>query len=492
MERKPKLRNYISYGVGDFLGGGSLAVIGMFFLIYMSTVVGMNPFYAGLIYAIGRIWDGFSDPIMGFITDRTRSRFGRRRLFFLLAFFPVGLFFMLIWFPVNIESQLFLFLWYTFVFLGFNTTYTVLMVPYTALNAEISLDLKVRAVFSGFKQYSSGFSAAVCSISAPMILDHFSHDLQTGYMIMGIAYGLLFSLPWIAVFFGTWEVPRKLEEVQEQSFRDIIKNFYSVFKNRSFRTHLGMYIFGFAGMDMVMNLLLFFATYYMMMSYAIYTNMMIAFVIAQAISMPIYIKIGNVYGQGRAYLTGAVIWIIGLGIAATFTPESSLYYVYLGTAVIGSGMCGVTVMPWVILPNVTDVDEMITTHKRAGTYSGMMTLLRKIVSALTMLFVGAMLNLIGFDGALDVQGADTQTGLRYLFFIMPAIVVFIGLIFSLNFKINTHKHQLLMKEIQRLESGGSKEDVDEETCFVCEELSGIKYEDLYKPLLNSSEKDKKV
>ncbi len=482
MERKPKLQNFISYGVGDFLGGGSLAVIGMYFLLYMSTVVGMNPFYAGLIFAIGRIWDGFSDPLMGFITDRTRSRFGRRRIYFLFGFFPAGIFFALIWFPINIESQLFLFLWYTFVFLGFNTFYTILMVPYTALNAEISLDLKVRAIFSGFKQYSSGFSAAVCAISAPIILNHFSDDLQTGYMIMGIAYGLLFSLPWIAVFFGTWEVPRKLEEVTHQSFKIIIKNFYSVFRNRSFRTHLGMYIFGFAGMDAVMNLLIFFVTFYMMMSYDIYTNMMIAYVVAQAISMPLYLKIGNVYGQGKAYLIGAVIWLIGLTIAFTFTPESALMYIYLGTAIIGCGMCGVTVMPWVILPNVTDVDEIITTHKRAGTYSGMMTLLRKIVSALTILFVASLLNFIGFDGDLDIQSPDTRTGLRYLLFILPSVVIIIGIIFSLFFKITTHKHNLLIKEILRLESGGSKADVDAETCFVCEELSGIKYEDLYKPL----------
>lgn len=482
MERQPKLRNYLSYGVGDFLGGGSLAVIGMYFLIFMSTVVGINPFYAGLIYAIGRIWDGFSDPLMGYISDRTRSRFGRRRLFFLIGFFPVAIFFMLIWFPINIDSQVFLFLWYTFVFLGFNTTYTVLMVPYTALNAEISLDLRVRAIFSGFKQYCSGFSAAICSVSAPMILDHFSDNLETGYMIMGIAYGLLFSLPWIAVFFGTWEVPRKMEEVRSQPFSEIIKNFYSVFRNRSFRTHLGMYIFGFAGMDAVMNLLLFFVTYYMGMSYAIYTNMMIAYIIAQAISMPLYIKIGNMFGQGKAYLVGAIIWIIGLAVAFTFTPDSSLYYIYFGTAILGCGMCGVTVMPWVILPNVTDVDELITTHKRAGTYSGMMTLLRKIVSALTMVMVGGLLNLIGFDGELGVQSPETQTGLRYLFFILPSSVIFIGLIFSLFFKINTRKHQLMMKEIKRLEDGGSKDDVDTETCEICEELSGIKYEDLYRPL----------
>ncbi len=481
MERKPKMRNYISYGVGDFLGGGSLIVIGTFFLFFMTTVVGMNPLYAGLIIFIGKIWDGFSDPIMGYISDRTRSRFGRRRLYFLIGFIPVGFFFALIWFPINIDSQLFLFLWYLFVFIGFSTFYTVLMVPYTALNAELSLNLRTRSVFSGFKQFSSGFSAAICSVGAQPILDSFPDDQKMGYMIMGIAYALLFSLPWIAVYFGTWELPRKMEEVQRQTLKEILLNFISVFKNKSFRTHLGMYVFGFAGMDTVMALLLFLLTFYLGMEH-MFMYVMITNVAAQAISMPIYIKIGNLFGQGKAYLIGAIIWLTGLAVAFTFTPESSFTYIAFGIALIGSGMCGVTVMPWVILPNVTDVDELITTHKRAGTYSGMMTLLRKVVNAIVILTLGAMLNLIGFNEGLAVQSPDTITGLRYLFLLVPFFAVLTGFLFSLSFKITPTNHQLMMKEIQRLESGGNMNEVDEETCTICEELTGMKYEDLYRPL----------
>lgn len=475
MERKVKLRNYLAYGVGDFLGGGSLVIIGTFLLFFLTEVVGMAPLYAGLVFALGKVWDAISDPLMGYISDRTRSRFGRRRFFFLIGMIPSGVFFALLWVPVNIETQLGLFFYYLMLYIFFNTSYTILMVPYTALNAEMSLDYKTRSRLSGFKQFLSGFSSGVCSIGAQPIISYFA-DEATGFMVMGMIFALFFSLPYIAVFFGTWEARTDYGKVEKQSLAQIFKSFFSVFYNRSFRLHVIMYVSGFAGLDTVMALFMYFLTFYIG-NPDLLPVLMASLFVSQGIAMPIHIKIGNIWGKGKAYMLGAVLWMIGMVIAYSYTPETPVYIMAAGAVVIGFGMAGVTVMPWAILPSVTDVDILITGEKRAGTYSGMMTLLRKIVNGLVAFFVGIALTWIGFESG-QTQTPETQQSLRALFALLPITFVFIGLLASFKFRITPKTHQIMMDEIGRLESGGSKADVEAEARRVCEDFTGKKYEEL--------------
>ena len=82
-QRRVRVRNLIAYGVGDLFGGGSFLVIGMLFLFYLTEVAGLSPLAAALVFAIGKGWDAVSDPLMGLISDRTKSRLGRRRVYFL-------------------------------------------------------------------------------------------------------------------------------------------------------------------------------------------------------------------------------------------------------------------------------------------------------------------------------------------------------------------------------------------------------------------------
>ncbi|MCK9549113.1 MAG: MFS transporter, partial [Sphaerochaeta sp.] len=83
MERKVGMKTLVAYGLGDMYGGGAFMIVGMLFLFYLTEVVGLSPALAGLVFGIGKVWDAVSDPLMGYLSDRTRSRYGRRRVYFL-------------------------------------------------------------------------------------------------------------------------------------------------------------------------------------------------------------------------------------------------------------------------------------------------------------------------------------------------------------------------------------------------------------------------
>src|SRR6056297_3741549 len=109
INKKVRYKNIIAYGLGDLYGGGAFLIIGTLFLIFLTDIVGLSPARAGLILIIGKSWDAISDPLMGYLSDHTKTKYGRRRIYFILAIIPIAISFILLWAPVNFSSNRLLF-----------------------------------------------------------------------------------------------------------------------------------------------------------------------------------------------------------------------------------------------------------------------------------------------------------------------------------------------------------------------------------------------
>jgi oligogalacturonide transporter len=152
---------------------------------------------------------------------------------------------------------------------------------------------------------------------------------------------------------------------------------------------------------------------------------------------------------------------------------------------MGSGIAAGVMVPWAILPSVTDVDELITTKKRAGLYAGSMSFIRKIVQGIALFLVGFTLDKIGFISPVQgskqviIQAPETLEQMKVFIVLAPLTLIVLGIIFAMRFKITPITHNILTKETERLRNGGRKEEVDADTKVICEKLTGMAYEKLY-------------
>ncbi|MDY0338441.1 MAG: MFS transporter, partial [Acholeplasmataceae bacterium] len=247
------LRGKLGYGVADIYGGGAFLIISILFLVFLTDVVKMNAIWAGTIPLIGKVYDAITDPIMGSIVDKTRSKYGAKRFYLLIGSFVAGVTFMMIWLTIG-GSPFVQYIFYLVMFLLFSTGFTIVMVPYNALLPDMISQYHLRGQYTGFRMIFSALSAILAGLLPNMIINRFDVP-KTGFLVMGIVFGLIFMVSILLSFFNTWEKSNTSDEKKlNQGFRHSL----SVFKNRSFRLYLGIFLFGQGSADFLMALVVYF------------------------------------------------------------------------------------------------------------------------------------------------------------------------------------------------------------------------------------------
>ncbi|UTC79140.1 MFS transporter [Treponema sp. OMZ 799] len=387
-------RTYLAYGAADLYGGGCFFIVTTFAMYYLVNVIGLHPVLAGLIPAIGKFWDAISDPMMGYIADNTpQNRFGKRRVWFLVSIVPIALSFIIIWFPTGIESQAGKFIFYTVAYIIFFTVSTVSYIPYAALSAEITKDFSERNKLNGSRLMFSFIATLLGGLLAQPIIDAF-HGSMMGYFVMSIVFALIFALPWIPLYFETWELPE--EKPQKKSEAKFIKNFLSLFKSKSCRIHIAMYVCSYGALDIVMSLVLFYIVDYL--------NRGSVFVIAQGAllltmmaTLPIHNRIINKRGHKPVYVAALIIFAVSIVLMSLHTPQTNSFFLILNMVFMGVGISANNLIPHQLLPFLADIDKLMSGENRAGTYSAAMTLTRKLFLGLViMTTIGFVLSGIGY------------------------------------------------------------------------------------------------
>ena len=465
------MKTILAYGLGDIYGGGAFMIVGMLFLFYLTEVVGLSPILAGLVFGIGKVWDAVSDPLMGYISDNTRSRLGRRRVYFLAGIIPMTLSFVVLWIPVQFHSQALLFLYYSAAYVLFATVFTMVMIPYSALAAELSPDYRVRNRLSGSRIFFSGFSSLLAATIPKIIIDASPARPAAGYVTMSVLFGIFFALPWLIVFFGTKE--DTVLQTQTVS-RNFMREFLSIFRNHSFRIHIVMYVCVYSAMDFLMALFSYYLTYYLRRP-GLYSVAMGTLMVVQLAMIVVYVYIANSKGKRFAYIMGAVLWLAGMLATITLGPSSPVVALVLVCALMGLGTSAGVFIPYAILPNVIDVDELMTGRQ------AIWRLFRfddpdqeADTGSVVMPTIGFFLQVIGFVPNA-VQTPQVLSRFFVFFLGGPIVLIVAGIIAATRFELSPGNSEMIAAELTRLRAGGSVDDADPAVRLVCERVSGAPY-----------------
>src|SRR5512133_1259206 len=209
LEAKLPLRVKIGFGIGDLGGNLFFTAMGFYSLIYLTDTVKVAAALAGAAILIGKFWDAVTDPMMGFISDRTRSRWGRRRPYFLFGSVPLLL---TMWYffsaPDYSTSQTMGFLWAAFALCLLNTAYTVVNIPYGSLTPEITKDYQERTTLNGFR-FSFAVIGTMLGAAIVIPIVNLAGDPHRGYSLVGLIFGIIMSATILTTFFTVRETSHK-------------------------------------------------------------------------------------------------------------------------------------------------------------------------------------------------------------------------------------------------------------------------------------------
>lgn len=469
----------LAYGMAEFFGGGAFVIINTFFTVFLIKALGMPAALAGIIPLVGKIWDAITDPIMGNITDRTKSKFGAKRFYILIGSFSSAITFVLLWIPVHSGNMTALFLFYLLMYCLFSTGFTVLMVPYNGLLPDMVDDYSTRSRFSNVRMIWSTLGAAVCGLLPTLIIHDNTNSIL--YIKCAIIFGIMFLITSLVTFFGTWE---KQKEPVKTTFKDSFRDAVSVYRSRSFRLFVGIYLSGQCGMDFVTGM----AVYYVddvLNGYNnhYFTYLMAILIVSQLIGMLIWGPVMSKTSKRTTILIGAPIRIIStLGLLFFSYERANIIPILILAAGIGIGNAATLTSIFAIMADMADVDELITSVRRPGTVSGMATFARKVAAGLSAGLIGLLLNAAGYDEKLANsaarQSAATQQGITMIFVFMPVILVVILFIIGYIFPMKKKEFNVIRKEIER-RKGTDTSTTTEEEKKICEKVTGIAYDRLW-------------
>lgn len=420
---KLKLRTKLMYGSGDAGINMADTMVGLLFAIFLTDVVGLRPGLAAISVFIGRSADYINDPIIGYLSDRTRTKWGRRRPFILFGTVPFALAYALLWWVPPLQNQIALAIFYGIAFLLYDTTATVLYMPYFALTPELTPDYDERTSLTSYRMAFSIFGAMIAFV-VPLAL---IGDMVPGNSgrVFGVGAGVaaLSILPMFLVFFGTRERGEYLD-VPKTGLRDSLK---AAIKNRPFLYAVGIFLATWAALDIVQASLLYFLKHRMALGER--EDLVFGLLFTAALfSIPFWEWASRKWDKKRAYIGGMVFLAVVLVALGMLPPAWGLPAVMVLGALAGIGLGAVQVLPWAMIPDVVEWDELETGTRHEGMFYSLVTLFRKIASSLTLPLLLLILEWTGYQAGAAVQPRSAVLGVQLLIGPIPALFLVLGIL----------------------------------------------------------------
>jgi GPH family glycoside/pentoside/hexuronide:cation symporter len=410
------VKQKLGFGIFDLGGNMFFTLMGFWSLKYLTDTVGLAAALAGAAVMIGKVWDAVTDPAMGYISDRTRSRWGRRRPYLLFGAVPM---FLTLWYfftTPGFTGTVPLTVWAALSLMLLNTAATVINIPYSSLTPELTSDYHERTSLNGYRFGCAVFGTILGAAAVQPLVDLFPPQ-KRGFSMMGLILGALMAVVTLLTFFGTKEKERRREDMP---VKGLFSTYRAVFSNRPFVILLITYALHLLALTFLQSILAYY-TQYVYHREELTTIAMLILLLTAMVCIPISVLVSKKIGKKKTYqicfiiIASACITISALG--HILGPQFFLgFMVYAG---MGVGFSYVA--PFAMVPDAIEFDAVKTGDRMEGAYYGMWTFVSKLGTALSVFLSGLILSLGGYMAGA-VQSARTINAIRLIIGPLPALI----------------------------------------------------------------------
>ncbi|GAB4316756.1 MAG: MFS transporter [Bacteroidales bacterium] len=450
----------LAFGSGHLANQLFPAALGVF-MVVLVLALKMDPFLAGLLGAIPRLIDALTDPVMGYISDNTRSRWGRRKPYIFLGSVIAGISFMVMWqlYPEN--SQTYNFFFFLSLSIVFYLGYTIFATPLIGLGYEMTPDYNERTRLMAVSQWVGQMAWVIAPWFWVIIYNQSLYDsAPQGARNLSIWVGalcmLLGIMPALAcrerILPDNDQVRLSIKEMGKE-VKDFFHNIIKTFTNGPFIRLCAATFFVFNGFQTVAQFAFFIIIFYLFNGdtsaagtwpawFGTVSALSTAFIV-----IPIITYIAQKIGKKKAFILSTVISMAGYALKWWAFNPSNPWLMFLPLPLISFGIGGLFTLMMSMTADVCDLDELNTGQRREGMFGAVYWWMVKLGTAMALLTSGAVLNLVGFDKDATVQTVHTITQLRIADIVIPIVAGVLAIIVIRKYDLTEEKANEIRKQL---------------------------------------------
>jgi len=419
-----------AYGVSD-LGVNILVIASILITFtYLTTVLGVEPGIAGSLLLGAKVWDVLTDPLIGRMSDRTQSRFGRRLPWMAVGAIIMGLGFAgMFMAPFSGESSTVQGVYFIFSLMVTYTAFTMVGVPYGAMTPELTNDYDERSSLTAWRMGFGAVGLLIGGAGAPALISMYGGGIE-GHQMMGLIFIPLVALPTLITVFVLRNQPLKRADIVDLTLSE---QWALVKQNKPFVKLALLYMLQAGMMAQVTAGLLLACAYIfespdpnglLMLLYPI-------FVLSTILSLPVWLQISKKTSKHMAFVFGGLVFTVGSCLMFLMGP-GTVQFGFVLMIIIGYGYSAYMIFPWSMMADAISHAKTYTDASLEGVFNGWWTAMQKVGIALGPFVIGWMLQLSGYqssvDGSFPAQSNEALFALRLGISIVPAVIFALTLI----------------------------------------------------------------
>ncbi|NEQ32835.1 MAG: MFS transporter [Leptolyngbya sp. SIO4C5] len=452
---KLDLTTRLAYGTGEIAGAIPSSTTALFLIFFLTNVAGLSPILAGSAMFLGKVWDALSDPVIGWLSDHTQSRLGRRYPWMLGGAIPLAIACILCWRVPATTSQWGLFAYYVAASILAYSGFTCVMLPFSALAAELTQGYDERITLISFKSAFS-IGGSIFALAMAQILFTQIAEPERQYQLLGLGSAVLVILAVLGCVAGTYKRYRLVQKYRPQMATATTLPLWQQVRiaasNRPFLWVAGLYLFSWTGVQISVVVLLYFVVDWMGLSKSHFVWMALVVQATAVAATFLWNWIGRHSDKRTLYFLGAP-FIVVAQIGLFVIQPGQIGWMYGLGVLAGIGTATVYLVPWSMLPDVVDFDELNTGQRREGLFYSSVVFLQKMGIALAIFITSQVLAWAGYiatsaDEAAVIQPDSALWTIRIIIGPISAIAIAVGLIFAYYYPITRQVHTEILLQLR--------------------------------------------